>query len=132
MNDWKYASNLFGAPLYRKQTGGLRSHPRWLRGKVPTIFRTLARNFNGLFWPFAFKAPNARKIPAYGRFVSIQQLGALSLIVSGSHKGEDLLSFNLAELFVVHGQLRLAGHATLNVKHSKMSSLQLIKVALRA
>ena len=51
-----------------------------------------------------------------GRFVSIQQLGDLSLIVSGFHKGVDLISFNLAEMFVVHGELRLAGQEALNAK----------------
>jgi len=64
--------------------------------------------------------------------VSIQQLGDLILIVSGFHKGADLIPFNLAEMFEVHGQLRLAGQEALNDKHSQPPSLQLIKVALRA
>jgi hypothetical protein len=64
--------------------------------------------------------------------VSIQQLGNLSLIVSGFHKGVDLISFHLAEMFVIHGQLRLAGQEALNAKHSQPPSPQLIKVALRA
>jgi hypothetical protein len=38
----------------------------------------------------------------------------------------------LAKMFVVHGQLRLAGQEALNAKHSQPPSLQLIKVALRA
>jgi len=79
-----------------------------------------------------FKAPIARKLPPDGRFVSIQQRGDLSLIVSGFLKGVDLISFNLAEMFVVHGRLRLAGQEALNTKDSQPTSLQLIKVALRA
>jgi hypothetical protein len=75
------------------------------------------RNFSGLLCPVTFKAPIARKLPADGQFVSIQQLGDLSLIVSGFHRSVDLISFNFAEIFVIHGQLRLAGQVTLSVKH---------------
>lgn len=132
MADWQLASNLLRAPLQFKQAGGLLSHPRWHGGSVPALLRTLGRNCTGLLWPVAFKAPIARNLPADGRFVSIKQLGDLSLIVSGFHKGVDLISFNLAEMFVVHGQLRLAGQEALNAKHSQPPSLQLIKVALRA
>ena len=78
------------------------------------------------------KVPISRKLLADGRFVSIKQLGDLSLIVSGFHKGVELISFNLAEKFVVHGQLRPAGQESLNAKHYQPPSLQLIKVALRA
>jgi hypothetical protein len=38
----------------------------------------------------------------------------------------------LAEMFVIHGQLRLAGQKALNAKHSQPPALTLIKVALRA
>ena len=113
MADWQLASNLLRAPLQFKQAGGLLSHPRWHGGSVPALLRTLGRNCTGLLWPVAFKAPIARNLPADGRFVSIKQLGDLSLIVSGFHKGVDLISFNLAEMFVVHGQLRLAGQEAL-------------------
>ena len=65
-------------------------------------------------------------------FVSIEQLGDLSLVVSDFHKGLDLISFNLAVMFVVHRQLQLTGQEALNAKHSQQPSLQLIKVALRA
>jgi len=79
-----------------------------------------------------FKASIATKLPADNRFVSIQQLGDLSLIVSCFQKGTDLISFNLAAIFVDHGQLRLAGQEDLNANHSQPPSLQLIKVAIRA
>jgi hypothetical protein len=54
-----------------------------------------------LLGPIAFKPAVARELPADGRFVSIQQLGNLSLILPSFHKdkGVDLLSFNLAEMF---------------------------------
>jgi hypothetical protein len=38
----------------------------------------------------------------------------------------------LAEMFVIHGQLRLAGQEALNAKHSQPPSHQLIKFALRS
>ena len=82
-------------------------------------------------WRTGASAPN-RSGSADGGLVSIQQLGNLSLIVSCFHKGVDLISFNLAEMFVGHGQLRLAGQEALNAKHPQPPSPQLIKVALRA
>jgi hypothetical protein len=79
----------------------------------------------------SLKAAIARKLPADGRFMSIKQLSDQSLIVSSFHKGVDLLSFKLAEMFVVHWQLRLAGQEALNAKYSQLPSLQLIKIELR-
>ena len=49
-----------------------------------------------------------------------------------SDQAGNLVSFNLAVVFVGHGQLRLAGQEALNAKHSQPPSPQLIKVALRA
>jgi hypothetical protein len=42
----------------------------------------------------------------------------------------NLISFSLAEMFIGHGQLRLAGQEALNAKHSQPPTPQLIKVAL--
>jgi hypothetical protein len=72
------------------------------------------------------------KLPTDGNLVPVQYLGYLRLIVSGFHKGVNLISFSLAEMFVGHGQVRLAGQEALNAKHSQLPSPQLIKVALRA
>ena len=132
MADWQLVCDLRRAPLKLKQAGGLLSHPGRHCGRVPAFLRTPGRSGAGLLWPVTFMAPIAGKLPADGRFVSIQQLGDLSLIVSGFHKGVDLISFNLAEMFVGHGQLRLAGQEALNAKHSQPPSPGLIKVALRA
>jgi hypothetical protein len=131
MADWQFACNLLRAPLQFKQAGCLLSHPGRRCGCIPAFLRALGRSCAGFLWPLTFKAPIARKLSADGRFVSIQQLGDLSLIVSGFHKGIDLISFNLAGMFVVHVELRLAGQEDLNAKHSQPHSLQLIKVALR-
>ena len=48
------------------------------------------------------------------------------------HKADNLVSFNLADVSVIQGQLRLAGQEALNAKHSQPLLPQLIKVALRA
>ena len=130
--DWQLTCNLFVASLMFKQAGGLLSHRGRQCGLAPAFLITLCRCCAGLLWPVIFMAPIASKITTDGRFVSIQQLGDLSLIVSGFHKGIDLIPFNLAEMFVVHGQLRLASQEALNAKYSQPPSLQLIKVALSA
>ena len=109
MTDWQFACTLLGAPQQLKQTGGLLSHSRGHGGNVPALLRTLGCNCTGLIWPVAFKAPIARNFPADGRFVSNKQLGDWSLIVSSFHKDVDRISFNLAAIIVVYGQLRLAG-----------------------
>ena len=132
MTDWQFASDLLRTPLHAQQIGGLLANPGRHTSRVSALLRSLGRQLTGLLGPIAFKPAVARKLPADGGLVSIQQLGNLSLIVSGFHKGVDLISFNLAEMFVVHGQLRLAGQEALNAKHSQPPSLQLIKVALRA
>jgi len=60
---------------------------------------------------------------ATGRgLVPAQQLSYLRLIVSGIHEGVNLISFRLAEMFVGHGQLLLAGQKALNAKHPQPPS----------
>jgi len=131
MADWQLASNLLRTPLQAQQMSGLLVHPGGHSRSVSALLRSLGHQLTGLLGPIAFKPAVARELPADSRFVSIQQLGNLSLIVSGFHKGVDLISFHLAEMFVIHGQLRLAGQEALNAKHSQPPLPQLIKVALR-
>jgi hypothetical protein len=132
MTDWQFTCNLLRAPLQLKQAGSLLSHPRRQGGCVPTFLSTLGRSCAGLLWPVTFKAPNERNFPADVRFVSIKQVGDLNLIVPRFHKGVELITFNLAEMFIVHRQLRMAGQETLNNKHSQPPTLKLIKVVLHA
>jgi hypothetical protein len=120
--------NINGTPLLRarlqfKQTGGLLSHPERHFGSFTAFLKTLGRSGTVLFWPVTFKGPIARKLPADGRFMAIKQLADFSWIVSSFHKGLDWISYNLAEMFVVHGQLRLAGQEALNAKRSHPPSL---------
>ena len=94
MADWQLASNLLRTPLQAPLIGGLLAHSGGLSRSVSASVRSLGRQLTGLLGPIAFKPAVARKLPADGRFVSIQQLGNLSLIVSGFHKGVDLIYFN--------------------------------------
>ena len=132
MTDWQFASNLLRAPLHAKHIGGLLTHPGGHRSGVSALLRSLGRQLTGLLGPIAFKPAVARKLPADGGLVPIQQLGDLSLIVSGFHEGVNLISFSLAEVFVFHKQLRLPGQEALNAIHPQPPNHQLIKVALRA
>ena len=70
--------------------------------------------------------------PTDGGLGAFKHLGDLRLLVFGFHKGVYLISFSLAEVFVGHGQLRLAGQEALNAKHPQPPNHQLFKVALRA
>jgi hypothetical protein len=92
----------------------------------------MGRNLASLLGAVTPRARVADQHQTDGGLVSIQQLGNLSLIVSGFHKGVDLISFNLAEMFVGHGQLRLAGQEALNAKHTQPPNHQLFKDALRS
>ena len=132
MADWQLACNMLRAPLQFKQAGDLLSRPRRHCGCFPAFLRTLCHSCAGLLWPVTFKAPITRKLSSDGRFVSTQHLADLSLIVSGFHKGLDLIPFNLARIFVVHVQIRMACQEALNAKNFQQPSLQLNKVALRA
>ena len=80
MADWQLASNLFRTPLQAQKIGRLLAHPGGHRSRVSALLRSLGRQLTGLLGPIAFKPAVARELPADGRFVSIQQLGNLSLI----------------------------------------------------
>ena len=125
------ASNLLSTSLHAQQIGGLLAQPGVHSSSVSALLRSLGCQFTGLLGLIALKPAVACKLPADGRFMSIQQLVYLSLIMSGFHEGADLMSLNCGEMFLVHGQLRLAGQEALNTKHSQPPSDQLIKVALR-
>ena len=127
----QFSSDLLRAPLHTEQVLGLLDHPGRHSGGVSALLTALGCQLAGLLGAVPFKSTVTRKLPADGRFVSIQQLRYLRLTVSGIHKNVDLISFHLAEMFVIYGQLRLAGQKALNAKHSQPPALTLIKVALR-
>ena len=75
----------------------------------------------------------ATQLPTDGGLMPGQQLGDLRLILPGFHKGMNMISFSLAEMFVGHKQIRLPGQdEALNAENSQPPNHQLIKVALRA
>ena len=92
MADLQLASNLLRTPLQAQEMGGLLAHPGGHSRSVFALLRSLGCQLTGLLGPIAFKPAVARKLPAVSRFVSIQQLGNLSLIVSSFYKGVDLIS----------------------------------------
>ena len=83
------------------------------------------------FCPVVLRDPAAIKIPADGRFVSMQQVGDLSLIEFGFHICVDLISFNLADMFEVDGRLGLVVQESFNAKHCQLHSVQLINASPR-
>ena len=77
-----------------------------------TKSRARISKFAGLFGAIAFAPAVPDQLAANGGLAPIEQPGNLGLIVSGFHEGVNLISFGLAEVFVIHGQLRLAGQKT--------------------
>jgi hypothetical protein len=132
MTDGQLRGNLLGAPLNAQQSTGSLTYP-WLNSwSIATVLRSIGRHLASLLGAVTPRASIAAQLPADGGLVPIQQLGDLRLIVSGFHKGVNLISFSLAEVFVGHKQLRLPGQEALNAKHPQPPNHQLFKVALRA
>jgi hypothetical protein len=132
MADGQLRGNLLGAPLNAQQSTGSFTYP-WLNSwSIAAVLRSIGRHLTSLLGSITPRASVAAQLPTDGGLVPVQQFGYLRLIVSGFHKSVNLISFSLAEMFIGHGQLRLAGQEALNAKHSQPPSPQLIKVALRA
>ena len=62
-------------------------------------------------------------IPRWGTQIKIGMMGVWRGLVLGD---------DYHEMFVIHGQLRLAGQEALKAKHSQPPNHQLIKVVFRA
>ena len=131
MADGQLARNLLRAPLQLQQQLRLVIHPCWHRVGVTAVLRSISRHLTSLLGAVTTRASITAQLPTDGGLVSVQHLGYLRLIVSGFHEGVNLISFNLAEVFVGHKQLRLPGQEALNAKHPQPPNHQLIKVALR-
>ena len=132
MADGQSCCNLLRTPLQLQQRTGFFPYPRLNGWGIPTVMRSLCREFIGLFEAIAPRTSITNQLPADGGLVPIQQLGNLSLIVSGFHEYVNLISFSLAEVFVFHKQQRHARQEALNAIHPQPPNNQLIKVALRA
>jgi hypothetical protein len=132
MANGQLRGNLLGTPLHAQQGIGFIFHSRRYRAGVAAVLRSMGRHLASLLGAVTARASVTAQLPTDGGLVSVQHLGYLRLIVSGFHKGVNLISFSLAEVFVCHKQLRLAGQEALNAKHSQPPNHQLFKVALRA
>jgi hypothetical protein len=99
---------------------------------VATVLPSIGRHLASLLGSITPRASITTQLPTDGGLVPIQQFGYFRLIVSGFHKGVNLISFSLAEVFVGHKQLRLPGQEALNAKHPQPPNHPLFKVALRA
>jgi len=131
MTDEQLCRNLLGALLNAQQSIGFFPYP-WLNSwSIATFLRSMGRHLASLLGAVTPRASVTAQLPNDGGLVPVQQFGYLRLIVSGFHKGVNLISFSLAEVYLGHGQLRLAGQEALDAKHPQPPNHQLINVALR-
>ncbi len=105
MADGQLACNLLWAPLHAQQGIGFIFHPRRYRAGVATVLQSMRRHLASLLGAVTARASVTAQFPTDGGLVPVQQFGYLRLIVSGFHKGVNLISFSLAEVFVGHKQL---------------------------
>lgn len=126
MADGQLARNMLWAPLQLQQQLRLVIHPCWHRVGVAAVLRSISRHLTSLLGEVTAIASVAAQLPTDGGLVPVQQLGNLRLIVSGFHKGMNLIPFSLAEVFVGHNQ------EALNAKHPQPPNHQLFKFTLRA
>ncbi len=132
MADGQLAPNLLRAQLQLQQQMRLVIHPSWHSIGVAVVLRSISRHLTSLLGAVTPRASVAAHPPTDGGLVTIQQFGYLRVIVSCFHKGMNLISFSLVEVFVGHKQLRLPGQEALNAIHPQPPNHQLFKVALCA
>ena len=102
MADWQFAGDLLWAPLQPQQRTGLLFHPGRKRAGVAARFRAFAGKFTGLFGSIASTPGIAAQLATDRGLVSPKQLRNLRDVVLGFHKAVNLISFNLADVFVIH------------------------------
>ena len=96
------ACDLLGAPLQAQQCTGLLFHPGRYRAGVTTLLGAFSRQFAGLLGAVAARASITAQLAADRGLVVSNQTGDLRNAVLGFHKAGNLVSFNLAEVFVIH------------------------------
>jgi len=131
MADGQLRGNLLRTPLNAQQRTGFFPYPLLNSWSFATVLCTLDRYLTGLLGSITPRASMTNKLPTDGGLVTSQQFGYFRMIKSVFYKGVNLISFGLAEVFVGHGQLCLAGQEALNAKYPQPPDHQLIKVALR-
>ena len=102
MADWQLAGDLLRAPLQPQQRTGLLFNPGRKRVGVAARFGAFAGKFTSLFGFIASTPGIAAQLATDRGLVASKQSGNLRDVVLGIHKAVNLISFNLAEVFVIH------------------------------
>lgn len=102
MAQWQFAGDLLWAPLQPQKLAGLLFHPGRKRAGVTARFRAFAGKFTGLFGSVASTPGIAAQLATDRGLVASKQSGNLRDVVLGFHKAVNLISFNLAEVFVIY------------------------------
>ena len=102
MTHWRFAGDLLATPLQPQKLAGLLFQPGRKRAGVTARFRVFAGKFTGLFRSAASAPGIATQLATERGLVSSKQLGNLRDVVPGFHKSVNLISFDLAEVFVIH------------------------------
>ena len=102
MAHWQLAGDLLWAPLEPQQRTGLLFHPWRKRAGVTARFGAFAGKFTSLFGFIASTPGIATQLATDRGLVSSKKLRNLRDVVLGFHKAVNLISFNLAEVFVIH------------------------------
>jgi hypothetical protein len=102
MAHWQLARDLLWAPLQPQQRTGLLFHPGRKGAGVAARFRAFAGKFTSMFGFIASTPGIAAQLATDRGLVASKQLGNLRDVVLGFHKAVNLISFNLAEVFVIH------------------------------
>ena len=102
MAHWQLAGDLLWAPLQPQQRTGLLFHPGRKRACVTARLGAFAGKFTGLFGSVASTPGIAAQLATDRGLVASKQSGNLRDVVLGFHEAVNLISFNLAEVFVIH------------------------------
>lgn len=96
------AGNLLRTPLQLEKYIGLLFHSRRKRAGVAARFRALSSQFTGLLGSISPTASVTMQLATDRGLVASKQYSNLRDVVLGFHKAVNLISFNLAEVFVIH------------------------------
>ena len=96
------AGDLLWTPLQPQQDNGLLFHPVRKRVGVAARFEAFEGKISSLFGFIASTPGIAAQLATDRGLVSTKQLGNLRDVVLGIQKAVYLISFNLAEVFVIH------------------------------
>ena len=102
MTYWQLAGDLLRAPWQPQQRIGSLFHPGRKRVGVTARFRAFTGKFTGLFGSVASTPGIAAQLATDHGLVVSKQLGNFRDVVLGVHNSVNLISFNPAEVFVIH------------------------------